>query len=133
MDDAYTLDFPPPLEAPEAAAELGTGWRLAVDMWRAHVAVVPAPENAVVVCRVCRVPAPCDMSLWLGRFLAAAAGEPVEGQGGPLPCLPEPPDGGGLRYRGRAVGRAVPSAPVEARRRLDLLPMAHADDRGWFG
>jgi hypothetical protein len=143
MGIAYTVEFPPPMDAPEAAADLGTGWRVATDMWRAHAPVVIDPAEPIEMCRVCGVRGPCAMWLWLGRFLSAAAGEPVEGRGGPLPCQPEFPDAGALRLQdaavGRSVGRAVvPPVPVEARRQLDRrrldLPAAYAaDDRGWLG
>jgi hypothetical protein len=125
---------------------------VAVEMWRAHVPVVVDPADSAGMCGVCHVVAPCGMWTWLTRFLAAALGEPVEGRGGPLPCLPDTSAPGALQLRDGAVGRAVgyaavPPVPVEARRRLDRrrldLPAAFADgrgsgsrgsdDRGWFG
>jgi hypothetical protein len=129
MTGLYTTQYPPPDKAPPAAAVLGMGWEVAVTMWHAHA---PEATDGAQYCQVCRVPSPCEMWLWLGRFLSAAAGESESGQGEPLPRLPVAPKPGGLRYEGCAVGRAVPSAPVEARRRVDL-PATYSDDRGWFG
>jgi hypothetical protein len=129
---AYSVERLPSLTPPPPTNELASTWCVAVDMWRAHAPSISDPADPPGVCKVCRVSAPCAMWSWLSRFLSAAAGEQAEGQGGPLPCLPESPECGGLRYRGRAV---TPAAPVEMRRLGPNLPASALgrDDRGWFG
>jgi hypothetical protein len=55
MGDAFSSHCPPPLAPPPGAVELGAGWRVAVEMWRAHMPVVVDPTEGGAVCRVCRV------------------------------------------------------------------------------
>ncbi|GAB3226860.1 hypothetical protein GCM10027447_17520 [Glycomyces halotolerans] len=51
----FSIEQPPPLEAPQGIAEI-TGWELAASMWRDH-----RPEQLLgVECGSCGQPWPCD-------------------------------------------------------------------------